>query len=107
VGIARKDMDDTLSEHAFGPIAGAASKSAGERTCGDLHPHARECQPFDHGVSIADPNQALGVGQYGYIASIENIEKERLHADWRDMAGKFDQHITTLAKRQDFASIKL
>ena len=107
MGIAGKDVNDAFSEHAFGPIAGVASKLADERTGSDLHPHARGCQPLDRRVSILDPNQAFGVGQNGDIGSIKNIEKERFHTDRRYMSWKLDQHITTLAQRQDFASIKL
>ena len=53
-----------------------------------------------------DPAQALGMGQDRNITSDHQIEKHVLEPGWRNMMGRFNQHVARVAKRKQVARAK-
>lgn len=55
MGIAGQNVNDSVIQHFFGPIARLAAKPAQQRARCDLHPDACMRQLADHTIMVFDP----------------------------------------------------
>lgn len=104
MGVRREDMDEAFAEHSFAPIFRSASKCAGQRAGGDLHPDAARRELFHQFIMRLDPGEPLGVRNDRYVARRHDAEEEVAETWWRGVMRRFDQHVATIGERQQMTT---
>lgn len=102
--VARKDMDQALIEHPFGPILRILTKSASYRTGRDLHPHTLCGEALHRRIMLIDPSQSFRVGEDRHVPSDEDVEKELLDSLRRRVVRRLNQNIAAGAECRNVAA---
>lgn len=106
VGITCQNVDDTIVEHFFRPIASPATKPAQQRAGCDLHPYARMRHLANGTIMAVDPGKSFRMRKDWHIAGTLKVKKTFIEPCWCDMMRCFHQHIAGIGQGEQVPALQ-